>query len=76
MDIRESVESFSKNGISLRRIAEAAHVNKNTLVSLRKGAHVSQGTIDKIKSGLKDIALELYNIAYSDEVNNNEEWED
>ena len=76
MDIKDSLEGFVKCGISLRRIAEAANINKNTIVAIRKGVNVSPSSVEKVKSGLKDIALELYNIAYADEVNNDEEWEE
>ncbi len=76
MDIRDSITRFVENGISLRRIAGAANINKNTISALYKGENVSPQTVDKVKGALKDIALELYNIAYSDEVSKDEEWEE
>ena len=76
MEIQESLSRFVENGISLRRIANAAKINKNTISALYKGENVNPNTVDKVRGALKDIALELYNIAYSDEVNNDEEWEE
>lgn len=76
MDIQESLERFVESGVSLRRIAAAAKINKNTITSLYKGNNVSQETVDKVKGAMKDIALELYNVAYYDEVNKDEEWEE
>lgn len=76
MDIHESLTRFVDYGISLRRIAIAAKVNKNTMTALYKGDSVQPQTVDKVQGALKDIALELYNIAYSDEVSKNEEWEE
>lgn len=76
MDIKDSLTRFIDSGISLRRIASAANINKNTISALYKGENVSPQTVDKVRGALKDIALELYNIAYSDEVSKNEEWED
>ena len=76
MEIQESLTRFVENGISLRRIASAANINKNTMTALYKGENVNPRTVDKVRGALKDIALELYNIAYSDEVSNDEEWEE
>ena len=76
MDIHESLTRFVEYGISLRRISDAAKVNKNTMTALVRGDKVHPQTIEKVKGALKDIALELYNIAYSDEVSKNEEWEE
>ena len=76
MEIQESITRFVENGISLRRISEAANINKNTMTALYKGEKVNPRTVDKVRGALKDIALELYNIAYSDEVSNDEEWEE
>ena len=76
MDVRESLAHFVNNGISLRRIADAAGVNKNTITALHKGENVSSNTIEKVKSEWKGIALELYNAAYYEESSNDEEWEE
>ena len=76
MDIREVLAHFIENGISLRRIASVANVNKNTITALHKGENVSPQTVEKVKSALKDIALELYTAAYYEEAGNDEEWED
>ena len=76
MDIREIIARFVEYGISLRRISDAAKVNKNTMTALVKGDKVHPQTIEKVRSALKDIALELYNLAYSDEVSKDEEWEE
>jgi len=76
MEIQERIEKFVEYGISLGRIADAANVNKNTMTAIRKGDSVNPRTVEKIKGGLKDIALELYNTAFADEVGKDEEWED
>lgn len=76
MDIKEIITRFVEYGISLRRIADTAKINKNTMTALVKGDKVHPQTIEKVKGALKDIALELYNIAYSDEVSKDEEWEE
>ena len=76
VDIKDSLEGFVGCGISLRRIAEAAKINKNTISAVYKGDKVNPKTVEKVKGALKDIALELYNIAYADDINDNEEWED
>lgn len=76
MDIREIIARFVEYGISLRRISDAAKVNKNTMTALVKGDKVHPQTIEKVRGALKDIALELYNLAYSDEVSKDEEWEE
>lgn len=76
MDIKEMVSRFIESGISMRRIADTAQINKNTIVALRKGAKITPKTESKVRSALRDIALELYTIAYSDEISDNEEWEE
>ena len=76
MEIQERINRFLEYGISLGRIADAAGVNKNTMTAIRKGDSVNPRTVDKVKSGLKDIALELYNVAYDDEIDKDEEWEE
>ena len=76
MDIKEMLERFIDCGISMRRVADTAQINKNTIVSLRKGAKITPKTESKVKGALRDIALELYTIAYSDEISKDEEWEE
>lgn len=76
MDIKDSLTRFVDYGISLRKIADVAKINKNTMTALYKGDSVNPRTVDKVKGALKDIALDLYNIAYSDEVSKDEEWEE
>ena len=76
MDIKEMVSRFLDCGISLRRIADTAQINKNTIVSLHNGGKITPKTESKIRSALRDIALELYTTAYSDEISDNEEWEE
>ena len=76
MELQERIEKFLEYGISLGRIAEASEVNKNTMTAIRRGDSVNTRTLEKVKSGLKDIALELYNTAFADEVEKDEEWEE
>ena len=76
MDVKEMLTRFVDNGISLRRIAGAAKINKNTISALYNGENVNPQTVDKVRGAMKDIALELYNVAYADEVSNDEEWEE
>ena len=44
MDIKEMVSRFIESGISMRRIADTAQINKNTIVALRKGAKITSKT--------------------------------
>ena len=76
MDIRKRIETFTNNGISQKRIAKVSKVNKNTMTAIISGKSVNPDTLEKVKSGLKDIALEIYNSAFADEVEKEEEWED
>ena len=67
MNTKDIVNRFIDYGISIKKIAEEAQVNKISIVSLRKNVNIKQITEDKILMGLKKIALELYTITYSND---------
>lgn len=76
MDLKEKIEVFGRYGVGLNKIAEQANMARTTLNRYIQGVGVAVETPQRINDALKSIAMELYDIAFADENQVAEEWEE
>lgn len=76
MDLKEKIEVFGRYGVGLNKIAEQANMARTTLNRYIQGVGVAVETPQRINDALKSIAMELYDIAFAEENEAAEEWEE
>lgn len=76
MTTKDKVKVFVECGISQRRIAEMAGIDKTTIGKWLKGTrgHIGENTQTAIEAALMDIAERLYNTVY--ETTSNIQYDD